>query len=274
MQWLVQSNLIKEEVIGAFAAACASLGHTHIPLKIIPFSDSIEFAFPPFWEPPKGQFIPYGSTSMIKLLAKARFPNAALFFNEENLRTSTWSKELGKRMLNHDARIMTLKEAMELKEGSFFMKPDNDLKDFTGSQVSAEGIRKFYEEVSAGGFTFGTDIRVVICPLKNTGWEYRNFMIKDRVISSSSYKLRSLCRVDERVPEEVIQFAEENARIWRPDDVYVQDIVETEEGLKVVEFNCFNGSGFYNCDLQKVVDEVSRFVQTGLSSGITRKEIG
>lgn len=261
MNWLVQNNLIKEEVIGAFEKACEELGHTYIGLKIIPFTDSIEFGFPPFWEPPKDKFIPYGSTSMIKLLARSKLDKRGLFFNEANLKTSKWIKELGIRILNHDAQVMPLSDAMKLKEGMFFMKPDNDLKDFTGSEVDAAGIKKFYDEVSAGGFTFGTDIQVILCPLKHTGWEYRNFMIQDRVISSSSYKLRSLCRTDEPVPQEVIDFAESTARIWRPDEVYVQDVVETENGLKVVEFNCFNGSGFYNCDLKKVVDEVSRFVE-------------
>jgi hypothetical protein len=260
LTWIVQSNLIKEDILESIQDATKKLGYSCVPLKIIPFSDSLEFG-PDFgFQPPPGKLIPYGSTSMIKMFAKSNWNKDGFFFNEENLRTSKWIKELGTRMLNHDAQVVTLSEAFKIKEGWFFMKPDNDLKDFSGSQVSAEGIEKFYNQVSAGGFTFGTDIKVVLCPLKNTGWEFRLFMVEDQVISSSSYKLKEMLRQDKRVSHEVLQFAQETVRTWRPDSVYVMDICETNEGLKVVEFNCFNASGFYSCDVEAVVKAVSEKV--------------
>jgi hypothetical protein len=39
------------------------------------------------------------------------------------------------------------------------------------------------------------------------------------------------------------------------------DVCETENGYKVVEFNCFNASGFYNCDVDAVVKNVTQFVE-------------
>lgn len=262
INWLVQNNLIKEELIVSMEDACKKTGQNFVGLKIIPFTDSIEFGFPPGFESPKGKIVPYGSTSMIKMFDKSKLDKSGFFFNQENLKTSKWAKELGNRVLNYDAQFMTLAEAMKLTEGEFFMKPDNDLKDFCGSEVSAQGIRKFYDQVSAGGFTFGTDIPVVLCPLKNTGWEYRLFMIENYAIGSSSYKLKTMIRQDKPVPSEVFDFARSVADQWRPDDVYVMDVCETDSGLKVVEFNCFNASGFYACDVENIVQQVSQYVES------------
>jgi len=157
---------------------------------------------------------------------------------------------------------MTLEEAIQISsKGLLFMKPDNDLKDFCGSVVSSEGIEKFYNEVSAGGFTFDKTIPVVLCRTKNTGWEYRLFMVKDQVITGSSYKLKESINQTRRVPEEVLQFARDTANVWRPDDVYVMDVCEAEEGLKVVEFNCFNASGLYACNVESIVKSVSEYVE-------------
>lgn len=261
VNWLVQTNLIKEDIFPNIEKAAKGIGFGCTGLKIIPFSDSIEFGFPPGFEIPRGKIIPYGSTSMIKMIDRSSLDKSGFFFNQENLKTSKWARELGNRVLNYDAQFMTLAEAMKLTEGEFFMKPDNDLKDFSGSEVTAHGIRKFYDQVSAGGFTFGTDIPVVLCPLKNTGWEYRLFMIENYAVGASSYKLKTMLRQDKRVPDEVFDFANSVAEQWRPDDVYVMDVCETDKGLKVVEFNCFNASGFYACDIENIVEQVSYHVE-------------
>lgn len=261
INWLVQTNLIKEELSQDIQAASKRYGHGYTGVKIIPFSDSIEFGFPPGFVVPQGKIIPYGSTSLIKMFAKSNLDKSGFFFNEQNLRTSKWIKELGNKMLNYDAEVMSLAEAMKMEENKiFFMKPDNDLKDFSGCTVNSGGIKKFYNEVSAGGFTFDTSIPVVLCSPKNTGWEWRLFMIKDRIVASSSYKLKEMLNQTKAVPKEVEYFATNAAQTWRPDDVYVMDICESDDGLKVVEFNCFNASGFYKCDVDAVVKEVSRHV--------------
>lgn len=262
LTWLVQTNLIKEESSKGIEEATKNVpGCQFQGIKIIPFSDTVEFGFPPDFVAPKGLLIPYGSTSMIKMFAKSNLDKSGFFFDSENFRTSKWVKELGDAMLNHDAKVMPLSEASQLKSDKFyFMKPDNDLKDFTGSIVNANGIDKFYNEVSAGGFTFKTDIPVVLSSLKNTGWEWRFFMMEDHIISCSSYKLKEQVNTTKGVSMQVKSFARDVSRVWRPDEIYVMDICETDNGLKVVEFNCFNGSGFYACDLNKIVEEVSEYV--------------
>ena len=262
--WLVQSNLISEDTLAVLSAACNKLGYDCRGVKIIPFTDSPEFLLDPLADYPGGPIIPYGSTSMIKSFARSKLDKRGFFFCDANLRTSVWVDKLDDRILNYDSLFMTLEEAFNLDMfgTTFFMKPDNDLKDFCGTLVSAQDIEKFYTDVSAGGFCFKPDIPVVLSPVKQIGWEYRLFMIQDRVIAKSSYRYRTMLSIKEPVPQEVVDFAEETARIWFPDYVYVMDICETENGYKIVEFNTFNASGFYACNVEDIVREVSEFVAT------------
>ena len=190
--WFVQSNLISEDILSNIMDAAHKSGYGVMPIKIIPFSDSPEFAFDPLVDVPKDLLIPYGSTSMIKSFARSKWNKNGFFFNEANLRTSVWIKHLGQRILNHDSLFMTMEEAFSLKEGTYFMKPDNDLKDFVGDVIEACEIRRFCENVSAGGFCFKTDIPIVLSPVKQIGWEYRLFMIGTKVIAKSSRSLRAL----------------------------------------------------------------------------------
>lgn len=269
VSWIVQNNLIKEDLYDRIYVAAINSGHTAEPVKIIPFTDSVEFGMYPGWKPPHGRVIPYGSTSMIKAWAKSKYDKNGFFFNQDNLRTSKWVTELGRFILNSDAQIMTLAEAIEKPfSGSMFVKPDNDLKDFTGDIIDGAELKKFYENVSAGGFTFGTDIPIVISKPKSMGWEYRLFMIGTEVVASSSYKMKSLMDSTKKVPEQVFEFARQTAEIWHPDDAYVMDVcaVFDEEGTdlnrlyKVIEFNCINASGFYNCSVGDIVGRLSRLV--------------
>ncbi len=48
-----------------------------------------------------------------------------------------------------------------------------------------------------------------------------------------------------------------------PAPVFVLDVGEVEEGLRVVETNCFNSAGFYWCDLHAVVRAVNAHLRRG-----------
>jgi len=136
--WLVQSNLIQDHAHNAIKSACERLGINFIPVAIIPFSDELTFT------PPEGSLAFYGSTSLIKSVEKSNINKDGFLFDSEKFRSSLWVQKLGKRMLNWDATFCSLEEATKLEPGTFFMKPDNDLKDFSGSIVDIAGISKFF----------------------------------------------------------------------------------------------------------------------------------
>lgn len=210
---------------------------------------------------PSDKFIPYGSSHLIKHCLKNNSSNCYLFMDDTNFSTKEWVKKLGQRMLNHDAKYCQLKDVFSLAlPESIFIKPDSDLKSFTGSVVKKDGLERFYNKVKNQEFNFDLSIPVVINSSKNTGWEWRLVMIKDQVIASSSYKLKNMLNLSKKVPLEVFNYAIEAAKIWHPHDIYVMDIGESDNGLKIVEFNCFNASGLYNCDINEIVNKVNEYV--------------
>jgi hypothetical protein len=60
-------------------------------------------------------------------------------------------------------------------------------------------------------------------------------------------------------PRDVHDFAAQAlaATPWRPDEVFMLDVCESGDGLRIVELNSFSCSGLYACDLPAVVAAVS-----------------
>lgn len=259
IKWLVQTNLVQEDKLDALRTSCERLGMDFVGFKITPFAEDLKL-------PEDGAvYVPYGSTTLIKNFARSVLDKRGLFFKPENFRTSTWVAQLGGRVMNHDAMVLPLKDvpsflAAHQPVTAQFMKPDDDLKDFTGGVMTVEEIVKFAGEAVAGQYPFPGDVKVVLAHPKNFGFEYRLFMVGETPVAWSSYKLRSLIRTDKPVPEQVLQFARETARIWRPAECFVMDVVATEVGYQVMEFNCINASGFYSCDIFEIVKAVTKHV--------------
>lgn len=206
LAWYVQTNLVQERNIETIKDACSRTGVTFRSHTAISFSDVLELP------ETTNLLIPYGSTTLIKNFAKANIDRSGLFFDSEKFRTSKWIKELGKLMLNSDSLVLPLNEVHKAPFETFFMKPDNDLKDFTGSVVDKSELAKFVDQISCGGFTFDSSIPVVICSPKNTGLEWRIFMIGDEVIAQSSYRLKNMLNQTKPANNEVIRFAKKVIR--------------------------------------------------------------
>jgi hypothetical protein len=63
--------------------------------------------------------------------------------------------------------------------------------------------------------------------------------------------------ISANTPETVTLFAESAARHWQPCEIFVMDIAEHQGGLRIIEINGFNSSGFYAADIPAIVAAVS-----------------
>ncbi|ABC31369.1 hypothetical protein HCH_04670 [Hahella chejuensis KCTC 2396] len=61
----------------------------------------------------------------------------------------------------------------------------------------------------------------------------------------------------------VIKFTEKMAARWSPAPVFVMDVAACAGALYVLEINGFNSSGFYACDIETIVREVSAYALSG-----------
>lgn len=236
MNIAVQTNLISKKISDSVKLVCDKNNYNFISIEYPVNHDIL----------PKN-FIPIGSTDYIKNLWKNKL--GYVFYSDYSFQPTAWTKNLKDKVLNSDAHTMKVKDALKL-EGLYFVRPNEDFKLFTGGITNIQDLS-----------TIDENVEVSLSSVKNTGYEYRMFMVNDTVISSSSYRLKSMRLLDKVVPKDAELFASEVSKIWRPANVFVMDIVQVDDGYKVVEFNCFNCSGYYNCDVERIIKNVVEFVK-------------
>ena len=252
MIWVLQKNLINEVHVNEVIYV---LDENEIPfetLSVIPFSDDIEVKSN---DPVK---IPYGSTRLSMYAYRNNWKG--MFFNE-NFKTSVWLDHRDD-MLNNDVVILSLKEARNFmkhfKECEWFVRPDNDLKEFSGECMMTSQFNELMDKLSgANGNLLNENTRIVIAPSQEIGVEYRWFIVNGEVINGSLYRVnRRLLKnhVDDPLK---IKHAQRLADKWLPHETCVMDTTRD----KVIEFNCLNASGFYDHDIEKIILSITNYVK-------------
>ena len=255
--WVVQNNLLNEEHVRRVTDAVEKIGrHVH-HVQIIPFSDEIERV-----DVLGERVIPYGSTKMTRL-ATAYGWNG-LFFNDPTFQAPVWCKERDD-MLNADALYMTIHEGLDYVKQhpteAWFIRPVDDLKTFAGGLITAQQYERWIDEASHGGYTFDGTKQVVFAKPKKILAEWRYFVIDHKVIDGSMYRYNDRLVKRHETDVEVLQEAQEFAEKWLPSEVVVMDLALMEDSVKVIEFNNFNSSGFYDHDIEKIVREVTGYME-------------
>jgi hypothetical protein len=248
---------VRGETRERLEAACAELGYPFYRVPVVPFSEAMPDDMPEI----DGPFVLYGYTTL--LLNAFRDPRwrPGVFFDPALFRPSVYLARWGAgRMLNHDARVVTLKEfagETHPPDSRWFVKPDDDLKRFTGGVMTYAEFREWYagvEGIGEGG-DIGPETTAVVCTPKTFGNEWRLFMVDGKPVASSCYTFgdRSL-----PLPPELEAFAVAAARDWSPAPAFALDVTVDEHGApKLIEANCINGSGFYFADTRAIVRALS-----------------
>jgi len=251
LTWIIQSNVSQEHE--KWFPALEKAGSIYVPIKIIPFADELEDVK---IETPYA--IAHGTTSLMKNAPKKPW-NPGIFFNAENFKPSTWKEKYGRHFVNHQGFHCPLSflDTFPFGELPFFIRPNGDFKDFSGSLVTKDGIKKFIEEVNIGGCLFDSSLEVYVANIVDIVHEWRLFVIGGKVVSASKYKLRTMLDKKEGAPNHIIDFANDLIRIWNPEKAYVMDICQTSEGeIKLLELNCFNASGVYLAPVEPIIKAV------------------
>ncbi len=279
MLWIVQKNLLNDDAYWRLTVSMDDLGIPWKPIDVIPFSDDLEL--------PSGITNPcvfYGSTTLQRLV-KARPELVPGVWTSENFDYQTQIQKYGKHMLNHDAEIYPFKDVPAF-EGVKFMRPVHDTKAFTGALIGGDELQTWQNNVLgvAGwnnnpeydGFmeTWKSSVMTPLTPTlvaspKNVRFEYRIFVVNAEVITASLYHVndrlmkRNADTDDNSLDPLVREYAQEQVDRWQPAVAFVMDIgvLEDDRGhydFRIVEINSFNCSGFYECDVKKIVEAVER----------------
>jgi hypothetical protein len=174
-------------------------------------------------------------------------------FINTNFHYSAWSNAYGSNLLNRDAVIDTLGNINPIWD-SFFIRPSEDTKAFNGSLFTKEQFESWRYDFlgSVWSSRFEND-QVIVASCKTIYAEYRFFVIDGEIISYSQYKSGQQVLANPDVSYDCVAFAQSMIDIWQPARAFVIDIALTPDGYAVVEINNINSSGFYACNVAKIV---------------------
>lgn len=161
-------------------------------------------------------------------------------------------------LLNSDAKYF---EYTKIKNYEFsketFIKPSRDLKSFNGGVIYAGETIKNYIARTGHSMPSIKDETIVVSNIKEIQEEYRFFIYKDKILAASRYMLNSEVNPSNIVPEFIANCASDYAKLYNPADIFVMDLAVTNEGIKIVEYNCWNASGFYHCNIRDIIFQIN-----------------
>lgn len=161
-------------------------------------------------------------------------------------------------ILNSDARYL---DYARIKNYEFsketFIKPSRDLKSFNGGIIyPGETIQNYIARTGYHSPNIKYE-KIVISEVKKIQEEYRFFMYKDKILGASRYMLDSKVNPSNIIPEFVADCAKDYAKLYNPADIFVMDLAVTDNGIKIVEYNCWNASGFYHCNIRDIIFQIN-----------------
>lgn len=177
----------------------------------------------------------------------------SFFYDDDKKFDQFYYSNLGLPLLNDKPIFLSLIGQEELIfDTEKFIKPSKDLKAFTGGLIQPhQTIKDFVEK---GRYQAGWNEEIaLISEVKEIEAEYRFFVLDDKVITGSRYIFNKEVIPSPIVPKDVLDVADEYAKLYKPHDLFTMDIAVMKNGeYKIVEYNAFNGSGHYECDLVKL----------------------
>lgn len=261
--WVLQADAFSPGEFLALRNAAFRLGCPVEQVRIVPFSHEPVERVPHV----DGPCIVYGSGGMLDLARSCGWAPGGWDGPAFSMRRAI--EALGSLALNADAVFTTYSHASAELEGlewsSAFLKPDAESKEFPGEVYTRAGLKEHVQRLSTIGYFEERDNAVLLAVPKRLRREWRVFVVAGRVVEASLYAVCGSPARERGAPEAVLEAARDAARIYAPAPVFVIDIAEVVEDqvpplLKIAEYNSFNSSGFYACDIETIVAAVTDHV--------------
>jgi len=140
-----------------------------------------------------------------------------------------------------------------------FIKPSKDEKAFdAGILTAGETIEAFISrQPKARGWL---DETAVVAPCKTITAEYRFFVVKGDVVTGSLYRFAGMANFSANIPGEILSAARTFARLYQPHEVFTMDLAETSDGIRIIEYNCWNASRLYAADAAGIFHAVQDYM--------------
>jgi hypothetical protein len=198
----------------------------------------------------------HGRTTLILRAFEHPRWRRGVFFDPERFQHRAYVQAYGERMLNADARVLSWEELLRVPRAPdelVFLKPNDDLKHFTGSILRFSECADLYRMLRRAARPVALTAEVVLGRPSEIDAEWRLFLVDGEVVTGSMYRPSG----DPHVPRELVDFAQSASSHWMPASVFVLDVARVDRSWRIIECNCFNGSRFYSADVERLVRRVS-----------------
>lgn len=193
--------------------------------------------------------LPVGSVQFLKILRNAATFQPYIHHDEESFSSPRVLEAFGSQLLNHAGCLVKVADVPAmLVNNEMHIRPSHVDKAFTAKIFDMERWSVLEQERH-----LESDLLCWASPVHKITGEWRCWVINGKVIDISRYRQGERMAINRDVPKNVWDYASEQASGWLPAPVVVMDIAETEEGLKIIEFNPFHSSGWYAGDVNNVL---------------------
>jgi hypothetical protein len=257
--WIIESNVFAETSFDAMLAHLKVRGLPHHVVRVIPFVHEIDGKVPEVVNP----VVVYGSIGVQKLAAANSWTPGV--FTNADFSTEAYAKGLGDLFLNADAVAMPLSAVADWlpswREDAFFIKPNGDNKEFAGTVMTKAEFRDWHANMMDIGYLETDDFEVVISAPVKLGCEWRVVVVDGQIVTSSLYRQYGMVKAERHIIPDVEAVVLEAHRRFAPAPVYMADVAQVGDDYRIVEYNTFNSAGFYDCDVEAIIDAVTAYVE-------------
>jgi len=260
INWILQKNLIDENTFKSLKNAILLDNAEYQEVYIIPFSEDLPFDI----SKDKNNIL-YGTKTLIMNAAVKQDYRDAVFYNDELFQMKVYMDKWNTKMLNNDARIVEIYKFINENhqdDEEWFIRPNEDTKSFTGLVTTFAEFKEMAINALQGAPYFQKESLILVSKPKQIEKEWRNFIVDEKVVSSSRYCVNGKRSIDGKdVPNDMVKFAEDCCKVFMPHDVFVMDVALCEGQYFIVECNCFNDTGFYDHDIDAIVKSVNDYMR-------------
>ena len=263
IKWVIQKTLTSKNTINELTAAIIQTGAYHELIDIVPFNLNIEYdskddKFP----------IVYGSTTLMLGSYNHPYLKQGVFYNPETFTMLTYWQYWCTHMLNMRTEIRKISEIHEFKwelENQFFVRPNDDSKSFSGMICDYNELLYRFSNIDDTNPFLNEDTIVLISPVLEIEREWRSFIVNKKVISIVRYRLNGETSISSSDSSaSLIAFIERRCQEFTPHNIFVMDVALYQGVYKIIECNCFNGTGIYGHDWNKIVSSIQNFIIHGV----------
>jgi hypothetical protein len=261
--WLFESDVFDENISRIIhevkrQGMRADIAH-YIPLQS---SQSYRDIYEPY-----SCVIFYGSLNFASQLMRETNWIPGAYHNTPEFDCTSYYPYLGKYLLNSNYMMLPYGELYRKRDMLFdkfgeqdtiFVRPNSGGKVFTGKLVTRDRYEKDISQL--GYYHIKPRELVVVANPRNLNKEWRFIVVDGKVIAGSQYRSNDEKNVSPEVSPSAWDLAEEIAGgRYQPARAWSLDICETMAGNQyLMEIGCVSCAGWYACDPEPIVREVSR----------------